>query len=735
MPKTYRVLFLLLCLYFVQDNAECQGWERLHPVTTSSTLTSIFFADSLTGFAVGTSGTILKTNNAGRFWSQPDTVTSNNLNSVYFINSQTGYVAGDSGTILKTIDSGEHWLAQNSNTLNNLTGVFFTSETNGIAIGEKGTIIKTNDGGTTWVWHGMSSDINLSKIFLTDSQTGFVIGSKSYGYTIYKTIDGGLNWNGLVVVSSSTGYFYSLNFPTHDTGYIGGIEGNIFKTTDGGGTWVAQSCGVSEFIESLSFVDANTGYGTGGANLTLGFVIKTVDGGKTWTRTTPNDVFNQQELRDIFFTNKNTGFVISREANISKSIDGGYTWNETTLRGRCLFNTVVFIDSTNGFIGTGSDKIMGTSDGGDNWEIFNTGTTGEAFNFSSTSIKKICFLSNKMGYAIGESGLFYKTNDRGQSWHCDTMLTASYSESLTSMSFPDTSTGYILVTRQYYPSGFGSFILKTIDGGTTWSKMPFSPIYGLYSILFLTKQTGFVTGVNGTIFKTIDGGVNWMLIPTSTTSNLYAISFPSNNTGFVAGSKGLILKSSNGGYTWTDQSSLPTMDFYDLFFLDPSYGFIVGNQGAILKTIDGGNTWTTQESGNNGYLRSIWFTSKKIGYICGYECFPSGGYAICDGIILKTTNGGNVGVSNNNRSEFLEVKIYPNPSENELTLSIYTPQQINFSADLYQITGQWIETLFNKELFTGTHLSQIKRNDLPAGVYILSVKTDKEIHSLKIIFL
>ena len=58
------------------------------------------------GFAVGSSGTILKTTNSGTTWTILPSRTTNNLYSVNFADTTTGYAVGDIGTILKTTNSG-----------------------------------------------------------------------------------------------------------------------------------------------------------------------------------------------------------------------------------------------------------------------------------------------------------------------------------------------------------------------------------------------------------------------------------------------------------------------------------------------------------------------------------------------------------------------------------------------------------------------------------------------------
>jgi hypothetical protein len=58
-----------------------------------------------------------------------------------------GFAVGSSGTILKTTNSGSTWTTLPSRTINNLYTVNFADTTIGFAVGENGTILNTNNSG------------------------------------------------------------------------------------------------------------------------------------------------------------------------------------------------------------------------------------------------------------------------------------------------------------------------------------------------------------------------------------------------------------------------------------------------------------------------------------------------------------------------------------------------------------------------------------------------------------
>ena len=65
-----------------------------------------------------------------------------------------------------------------------------------------------------------------------------------------------------------------------------GYWGSIYRTEDGGQSWVKTETGTKRLIYSISMADAQNGWAVG----QLSLVLHTSDGGKTWQRqTTPKD--------------------------------------------------------------------------------------------------------------------------------------------------------------------------------------------------------------------------------------------------------------------------------------------------------------------------------------------------------------------------------------------------------------------------------------------------------------
>jgi photosystem II stability/assembly factor-like uncharacterized protein len=253
-------------------------------------------------------------------------------------------------------------------------------------------------------------------------------------------------------------------------------------------------------------------------------------------------------------------------------------------------------------------------------------------------------------------------NAFGEDWHWQNPLPQG--NLLSSVDFVDEFTGFAV-------SDYGT-VLKTVDGGGSWTIINTGVIDFFMSICFTDINTGYAVGYTGSIIKTTNSGVTWTLQNSGTNNILYSVYFINQDKGFAVGADGLLLKTTNGGTTWTNQNIYPTVYFLsDIYFVDSNIGYIVGYGGIVAKSIDGGTSWVTLTSGVYTSFLAVYFTDSNTGYAVGDfgyiwktvdgglhwtsqssgitsglkdVCFtnPNIGYCVGgNGNILKTTNGGN----------------------------------------------------------------------------------------------
>jgi photosystem II stability/assembly factor-like uncharacterized protein len=514
-------------------------------------------------------------------WSWQNPLPQGNaLYTVNLMDENIVYTVGNAGTVMKSSDGGTNWSILNTSTVNNLRNAeFFQNGMIGYAIGEKSTVIKTSDGGNNWV------KINVNPDY----------------------------------------HFFAIDFIDENTGFVGGIPGNsIFKTTDGGTSWLQYNSIDIYAVQTIIFIDNLTGFAAGWLGMDS-VIYKTTDGGVSWIQKTMPIQTQWDYIKSFCFVNNQVGYAAGTRT-ILKTIDSGETWN-ISYTGTASFNSICFPENeTIGYVVGDFNTALKTTDGGTIWQTINTNVSSQHFYNS------VNFLNNQVGFIVGMHGIILKTTDGGLNW-LNLLSNVSLGWQM-SVDFPiNSQTGYIAGMGQYYR------ILKTINGGNTWTQQTINSSAGLRKIKFLDNETGYVVGDNGVVFKTTDGGQNWNYLYTGFNQLLFDVEFPVNSiTGFVSGELGRLIKTTDGGSTWNSIGSFNKDIMAMCFPLDNLVGYVATSYGRIYKTTDGGLTWETKYDGNSPptNITDILFPFDDQ---TGYALYCPGGGQITK--ILKTTDGGN----------------------------------------------------------------------------------------------
>jgi len=194
---------------------------------------------------------------------------------------------------------------------------------------------------------------------------------------------------------------------------------------------------------------------------------------------------------------------------------------------------------------------------------------------------------------------------------------AGNSDWLSCVFFPDSLTGYV--------SKWDGDIIKSVDGGITWSTISNTGISGTDEIFFTSNSTGFAVGASDRIYKTSDGGLTWT--PSNIIANVgtyHGIFFINDQIGYAVGPNGTILKSVDYGLNWSSLQSDTDQDLWALNFINADTGIIVGNDGVILKTTDGGTDWIDlsilNQASDYKYIKMI---SNDTVFVAGQNIFAS----------------------------------------------------------------------------------------------------------------
>lgn len=321
LKKTIAIAITLVCNTGIHAQ-----WSQISANTDD--LYSVFFISSDTGYVTGGNAKILKTTDGGITW----TSTHNGggtITKICFINADTGYAISDNAVLYKTIDKGQSWTSHN---LPNgyYFGLDFINDSTGFISGQNsngdGCVLKTTDFGASWSLQNYLATSRINDIDMITQSIGYAAGYSfvtSQDGIIYKSIDGGNSWVPQIIsLSPQQLSFFCLQFTDSLTGYIagntvgpaGGNSGIVYKTNDGGTTWSSQLIPSASFIMDIQFVTDSIGYmagtldGSSGCGTSL--ILKTINAGNTWlVENTGPSIYG---VNSLHFPNPDYGYALER---------------------------------------------------------------------------------------------------------------------------------------------------------------------------------------------------------------------------------------------------------------------------------------------------------------------------------------------------------------------------------------------------------------------------------------
>lgn len=285
------------------------------------------------------------------------------------------------------------------------------------------------------------------------------------------------------------------------------------------------------WLHSVFFIDQNRGWAVG----SRGTLLSTVDGGRTWKRkSTPIE----DTIRDIYFTDDQNGVLVCERsiydlrtndeprAYLLKTMDGGEHWKRVTIRGGAI----------------------------------------------DARLMRAVFSRDGRGWAFGEGGAMFVTNDGGSSW---SRLQAPTRYLLLGGAFINERSGWLV--------GAGSTILQTSDGGETWHQARFAgPGVRFNATSFFDDRFGWAVGSDGAIFRTINGGRSWKRQVSGVSADLFDVKFLNAAEGWAVGAEGTVLHTQDSGINWKIERSPTPHTLERIFFTDRHHGWAVGFGGTVI---------------------------------------------------------------------------------------------------------------------------------------------------------
>ncbi|RLD64943.1 MAG: hypothetical protein DRI84_07825 [Bacteroidetes bacterium] len=312
---------------------------------------AIKFINDTEGWLVGANignlskRTLLHTNDGGLNWTVINTdlkvnhVTSSvNEPFIKFYNSTDAYMIGEynastGGKELKyTTNKGQTWTII-SNVGN--WDAFDVNNTNAVFIGhdiyqlDDALIIVSNSSHTVTQTVDLPSSIDFfvkNDMHLAENGTIITAVSRpniSSSLYIAKSVNNGQDWVYTVI---DLEYIDDIEFPTDNVGYISGsvgFDGFLYKTTNGGDTWVKKSLPV--LFDNIEFFDDQNGLG-----VIEGHIYKTTDGAENWTEMSCISSTDNNPNRGVAFVSLDKWYAIGSRwvSSESKTYSEFYIYEE-----------------------------------------------------------------------------------------------------------------------------------------------------------------------------------------------------------------------------------------------------------------------------------------------------------------------------------------------------------------------------------------------------------------------
>lgn len=486
--------------------------------------------------------------------------------------------------------------------------------------------------------------------------------------------------------------------PTNpDIVFIGAAAGGIWKTTDGGNTWTLMSEDFSSITFGAIKIDPNNpnivyaGSGEVRYNFTPRIysgrgLFKTTDGGETWINII--DGFGEQtHFSSIDINPNDSNNIVAGLASgnwhlgnpgnegVWQSFDGGITWTQV-LNANDVFDIHYHPLIPNKiFAAVGGRGFQISEDNGLTWRLSNTGL------ITPSSINRMHFAiaisDPEIIYSVVYDGSTkaFKSTDNGESWNrisenkilggtyngIDWADQGSYDLAI-AVNPIDPNHVYIGNVEIHVATDGNNFNPKRIPGGSgAWD----SPMHVDYhKIVFAPSNPNIIyVGCDGGINKSTNGGNSFTDINNGIhTIQFYRIaSHPTNPNIVIGGAQ------DNGNFKTTDRGLTPwdlvtTGDGMECFFdtKDPNTVYMATQYGSFYRSSSGGNYGTFSYITPNYPNGAGWITPFFQDAVDNSTLYAAAKR------IWKSTNKGNSWtsltgtISNENINTMAQSKINPN---------------------------------------------------------------------------
>ncbi len=702
-------------------------------------------------------------------------------------NANIIWVGSPAGGLWKSVDGGSNWTTNtddlpvigvshiaidpnDSQKMYIVTGDAYATDTYSIGI------LKSIDGGNSWNTTGLSYTVSqeetVNKIIINPNFTDSLYAVTNSNILI--SPDGGISWQTV----GPAGRWRDIEFKPNNANTIyaakqsSGSSG-IYKSIDGGATWIAINNGISGIrhrpLIAVTPQNPEVVYAVfSAADYSFHALYKSSNSGDNWVmqsnspnilgRNTDGTSSGGQSWYDLSLgvATNNENLVYVGGINLWRSDDGGVTWDIDASSGNSSYYSYMHVDQHalefnphNHIAYAGNDggiyKYMENlntwvdiSDGLEISQFYNLGlsksnpnrlvagaqdngtemltnTTWDAIRGSDGMECAIDHYDDEIIYSESQYGGLKKSYDGGNNW--DNIKPVSYEGGWnTPYKMHETNNNLIVI-------GYNE-VYRSTTGGATWDSISYNAVGGtIRSIALAPSDENYVYAASyGKIVVTKDAGASWNNIkPGLPYYNITDITVSTNNpdrawvTFSDYNNTDKVYETNDAGSNWSNisGSNLPGLPVNCIVYQGGTNDdlYIGTDVGVYYKD----NTMTEWAPFNDG-LPNVIVKELEIHYTKGTISAATFGRGIWESP-LNTLPG--INLSNN--FEKLNFSIFPNPAKSEITVQ---SNANNVSIRVFSLTGKAV---------LETTSRTISLNNLAKGCYILEVTSNGMIERDKLV--
>jgi photosystem II stability/assembly factor-like uncharacterized protein len=454
-----------------------------------------------------------------------------------FVSPTVGFIVLSDGTVIRTDDGGRTFSQRTALPETRASqgsfvpqGVAFTSATTGVAVltGGGGRIYRTTDGGTSWTL--ISNAVpQLRAVEFISPSVGYAVGDQG---AFLRTLDGGASFSPRPMTGAANGLrLTSLDCASATTCLMATADpSRLIRTGDGGNTSTAVSAAPRR-LSGVGFSSATRAVAVGESGTT----VSSDDAGLNFSPVGQRLASAGTTLRSVF---GNRAYAPGSSGRVARTLDGGATWQSIGVSTAARVADVSFPTPATGFALDSSGSALRTDNAGGSWQLLDTGTSANPAAILALDANRILL--------VGPRGIRRSSNG-GQGF------SAVGAKSLRRAVLDDVDGGGKAVFA------YGSrtlFVSK--DGGRRWAKVRRPRKVAISDVDFLSSKTGYLLSTRGRVYSTRSGGRRWTEVQSLGTTSVTTLSFSDAKRGFVTSNVGDpagngVLRTTDGGRSWQPQ--------------------------------------------------------------------------------------------------------------------------------------------------------------------------------------